>query len=469
LREQRPNLLWIMTDHLRHQALGCNGDPNARTPNLDRLAAQGTVCELAFSHYPVCTPFRAGLLTGQYNHINGVRVHGDLLPPDRRTIAHAFRRAGYRTSYVGKWHLASTNGLPSWQTHWCSGDDYWVHPYLRGGFEDWFAFDLSNNYYNTYYSTGESVEPVRLEGYQTDSLTDLSLKYLSETAVQLRQPWFHVLSFESPHPGMGADGKSGYPAPPAFQAMFRPHDLVPRENVPDDVVDDARAKAAGYYAMVANIDHNVGRILNWLDDNGLAENTLVVFFADHGEMLGSHGLYDKIVPYEESIHIPLILRLPGSVPAGKRYEGLVSGIDIFPTCAGFCGVPVFPEVQGIDQSLSVCGSRGHPRSEVLIQWLGKSRYNWGDHPYRAIRTNHYTYCLSSEATNQSHGGHFRVLFDNAADPLQMDNLFGRCEASQLQRSLHVQLCHAIRESGEELPAFVREASDMLGLPPALCS
>lgn len=136
MSEQRPNLLWIMTDQLRHQALGCNGDPNARTPNLDRLAAQGTVCAAVFSYYPVCMPFRAGLVTGQYNHVHGIRVHGDLLPPDRRTIAHAFRQAGYRTSYVGEWHLASTNGLPSWQTRCCSGDDYWGHPCLRGGFEE---------------------------------------------------------------------------------------------------------------------------------------------------------------------------------------------------------------------------------------------------------------------------------------------------------------------------------------------
>lgn len=109
-----PNVLWIFADQLRHHALGCNGDDDARTPNIDRLAARGLVCETAVSQCPVCMPFRGGLVTGQYCNVHGVRVHGDLLTPDRRTVAHAFREAGYRTSYVGKLHLASTNS--NWTT-----------------------------------------------------------------------------------------------------------------------------------------------------------------------------------------------------------------------------------------------------------------------------------------------------------------------------------------------------------------
>ena len=154
MAKRRPNMLWIMADQLRHQALGCNGDPNARTPNLDRLAAEGTVCETAISQCPVCMPFRAGLVTGQYGHVNGLRVHGDLLAPDRRTIAHAYRDAGYRTSYVGKLHLASTN------SNWSLGEEYWIHPRLRAGFEDFFGFDISNHYYNTHYCTGEIAKGV---------------------------------------------------------------------------------------------------------------------------------------------------------------------------------------------------------------------------------------------------------------------------------------------------------------------
>ena len=459
MADNRPNLLWIMTDQLRYHALGCSGDANTQTPNIDRLAAEGVACDAAFSHYPVCMPFRAGLLTGQYNNVNGVRIHGDLLPPDRRTIAHAFRQAGYRTSWVGKWHLASVSSLSGWT----SGEDYWVHPFLRGGFEDFYGFDLSNHYYNTYYCTGDFVDPIKIDGYQTDGLADISLRYLSETAAALDQPWFHVLSFEAPHPGNGADGNWGFPAPPEFEDRFRPQDIILRDNVPQRTADDTRRTAAGYYAMIANIDHNVGRVLAWLQESGQAENTLVVFFSDHGEMLGSHGRPGKQVVFEESIHVPLILRLPGTIPGNTRHNELISGIDIFPTCAGLCQVSLLPEVQGVNHSLSLLGSDGHHRGDILIQWLGQSRYHWGNHPYRAIRTQRHTYCVSSAETNLEEGGVFRLLLDNIADPLQLHNLYGRWEAIDLQRELHGRLCRAIRESGEEPPDFIVNVAAELGL------
>ena len=450
----QPNVLWLFPDQLRYQALGCNGDPNARTPNIDRLAAEGVACDLAGSQCPVCMPFRGGLVTGQYGHVNGLRVHGDLLAPDRRTVAHAFREAGYLTSYVGKLHLASTN------SNWTTGDEFWVHPRLRAGFEHFFGFDLSNHYYNTHYCTGYDCRGIKIDGHQTDGLTDLTLKHLAETALPSGRPWFHVAAYEAPHPG-GGNGQNRYmpfPAPPEFEAMFDPQKLQLRGNVPDPDEEGVRRKAAGYYAMVAHLDYNVGRILDFLAARGQLDNTLVVFFADHGEMLGSHGRWHKEVPYDESIRIPLIFRLPGVVPAGARHGGAVSGIDIYPTCAGLCGVAPHPEVQGIDQSLALRGLEAPRRTEILVEWLGKTRYGWGDYPYRAIRTARHTYCVSAREVNERNGGHFRLLFDNERDELQRDNLFGRPEARELQRELHAQLCRAILESGEALPDFVAEVS-----------
>lgn len=455
MKSRQPNLLWIMADQLRQQAVSCYGNGEVETPRLDRLGREGVICDYGVSHYPVCMPFRAGLVTGQYSHVNGVRVHGDLLTPGRQTVAHAFRAAGYRTSYVGKWHLASANSARG-----CSwGDDYWVHPCLRGGFEDWFGFDLSNHYYNTHYSTGEFVDAIKIEGYQTDGLADLSLKYLSQTAAGLDQPWFHVLSFEAPHPGMPEQDGGFFPVPAEYAERFRAADMTLRDNVPADMAEKVRKDTAGYYAMIANLDYNIGRVLDWLDESGQAENTLVVFFSDHGEMLGSHGRDSKQVAYDESIRIPLIMRLPGGLSGGSRYDGVVSGVDIFPTCAGLCGVPTFANVQGMDQSAALRGQGKCQRNEVLIQWLGQSRYHWGDHPYRAIRTQRYTYCVSAEEVNEAQGGHFRLLFDNEQDPYQMNNLFGRAEAADLQRQLHGRLCEAIRESAEALPSFVQDMCD----------
>ncbi|HUT37466.1 MAG TPA: sulfatase [Planctomycetota bacterium] len=446
----RPNVLWIMADQLRPQALGCHGDPNARSPRLDRLAAQGAACERAFTPCSVCMPARAALVTGQYGHRNGLRVHGDFLPPDRRTIAHAFRQAGYRTSYVGKLHLASTN------SNWTTGEEFWVHPDLRAGFEDFFGFDLSNHYYNTHYCTGDTCRGLKIEGHQTDGLTDLTLRYLAEVAFPSGRPWFHVISYEAPHPG-GGNGSNRYmpfPAPPEFEALFDPQTLRLRPNVPEAKEEAVRARAAGYYAMIAHLDHNVGRILDLLDERRQSERTLVVFLSDHGEMLGSHGRFNKEVPYDEAIRIPLLVRLPDAVPAGSRYAGIVSLLDIYPTCAALCGVDPASDVQGVDHSAALAGRARPPRTEALIQWLGKTRYGWGDYPYRAVRTARYTYSVSAEDVDRRNGAHFRLLFDNQRDEHQLLNLFGKAESRGLQRGLHQRLCKAILESGEELPDFV---------------
>ena len=445
MKPKRMNLLWIMCDQLRGQALGCNGDPNASTPNIDRLASEGVNFTRAFSQYPVCSPFRGGLVTGQHAHINGMRVHGDMLTSDRRTIAHAFGDAGYRTSWVGKWHLASLQGPEGIY----EGADYWVHPALRGGFQDWFGFEFSNNFYRTRYSVGSQIwPPVELEGYQTDALTDLSLKYLSETAAGLDGPWFHCLSFESPHPGADAEGNVRNPAPPEFEARFRPEDIQLRENVPEGLREETRKHNAEYCAMVANVDYNVARVLDWLQDSGQADHTLVVFFADHGEMGGSHGRFDKLLPYEESIRIPLVMRLPGVTPRGAVLTEPISGIDLFPTCAGLCNVPVPAEVQGMDLSSLARGMDGPRQTEVLIQWLGAALHGFCDFQYRGIRSERYLYCVGTEPD-------LCLLFDNDADPWQMNDLFDDPSAAALRAEMHDRLCAAILRSGEDVPEFVR--------------
>ena len=431
----RPNLLWLFCDQLRYHALACNGDRNVAAPNLDRLAGGGVRCTHAVSHYPVCMPFRAGLVTGQYAHVHGLRVRGDLFPPRCRTIAHAFRHAGYRTSWVGKWHLAGER------------QGFWVDPQLRGGFEDWYGFNVSNNYYRSYYCHGEEAEPIPLEGYQTDALTDLSLRYLHEVARTSGQPWFHCLSVEAPHHGIGRDGRDGQPAPPEYEARFTPAAVELRGNVPAHLEPKARTKLAGYYAMIANLDHNVGRVLDWLEESGPAESTLVAFFSDHGELGGSHGHFGKYRPYDESIRIPLLLRLPGTLPAGLVHEEVVSGIDLFATCAGVCGVPLFAGQQGVDHSPVLRGDTGAVRDAALVQWLGPSRTAWDDgYPYRAIRTRRHTYCVGPDEP-------FRLLFDNEEDELQRNNLFGQRSAADLQAALHRRLCNAVTQSGEPLPEW----------------
>ncbi|MCA9839109.1 MAG: sulfatase [Trueperaceae bacterium] len=440
------NVLWIMADQLRYHALSSSGDPNISTPNIDRLAAEGLRCTAAFSQYPVCGPFRASLMTGLHATSSGTLRHGDFLDPGLRTVADSFKDAGYQTSYVGKWHLAPETGAHMVSPEGWIGQSFWVHPKFRGGFEDWFGFNVSNNYFETYIATGEKISPQRLEGYQTDALTDISLEYLAKKPEG--QPWFHVISYESPHPGFGGNPRSRlYPVPEPYESQFDPVDIILRDNVPEEHQQDAKVQMAGYYRLITNLDANVGRVLDWLDYSGQADKTLVVFFSDHGEMGGSQGLKNKQVPYEESLHIPLIWRLPGKVPGGIDYDNLICGLDIYPTSAGFCNIPIAEKIQGLDYSDVLAAARTTAlREDVLVQWESP-RFAFGDHPYRAIRTSTHTYAVGRDAN-------FCLLFDHEQDPWEKVNKFWESDSQELRKVLHHKLEKLIQHSGEEPPDYL---------------
>ncbi len=459
---RRPNVLWILCDQLRWHALSGNGEVNVATPNLDRLAGEGVSFDTTMTPCPVCTPARAGIVTGQYPHTCRVPYLGDLLLPSHPTAARAFAAAGYRTSYVGKWHLASAQN-PFGHNE---GAEYWVHPLLRGGFEDWFGFELSNHFWQTRYCTGESMWPPKLlAGYQTDGLTDLSLAYLADRSREPDRPWFHVLSVEAPHHGRDDQGVASvrvgerkhtrHPAPAEYEARFRPESIRLRGNVPESHHDVARSQQAQYCAQVANLDDNVGRVLASLDEAGLAENTLVCFFSDHGELGGSHGRFQKCAPYDESARVPLLARLPAVLAEGRRITAPASLVDIFPTCAAICGVPVPAAVQGLDLSPAArADATGPPaaREAALMQWFGNPRYHPRGEPgpqWRGIRTERYTYAV--------HEARGPMLFDNHADPLQMDDLHADPAAADLRRHLHALLRAELSRAGEPIPPFVPAA------------
>ena len=437
-----------MADQLRYHALSSSGDENIATPNIDRLVAEGACCTAAFSQYPVCTPFRGGLMTGLHGTTSGTARHGDYLNPALKTVAHAFKNADYRTSYVGKWHLAPEMGLHLILPEQWIGQDFWVHPGFRGGFEDWFGFNVSNNYYQTYITTGEKIEPEKLDGYQTDALTDISLQYLAARPAD--EAWFHVVSYESPHPGAGGNPRSrSYPVPEAYESRFEPEDIRLRPNVPAEQQEDAREQLAGYYRLIANLDDNVGRLLDYLDASGQTENTLVVFFSDHGEMGGSQGLRNKQVPFEESLHIPLVWRLPGVIPAGSTYTHPVCGLDIYPTSAGFCGITPAAACQGLDYSGVLTQNRDEAlRDAVLVQWED-TRFSFGNHPYRALRSNRYTYCVSQEDA-------LCCLFDHQDDPFELKNRFEEPESHSLRQDLHARLQQLVLDAGETVPDYVHK-------------
>ncbi len=381
----RPNVIWLFGDQHRAQALSCHGDPNARTPNVDNLATNGVTFTNAVAGFPLCCPFRGSLLSGRYPH-HCVPGHEYPLPDGQKTIAHTFQENGYRTAYFGKWHLSG------WHERDGRAAFYVTDPNKRGGFETWAGYDNNNSQYDSWIhgGTGKDAFHYRLPGYETDELSNLFINYLKDRGGEQNRPgakpFFAALSVQPPH--------DPYVAPPEYMARYNPAKLEMRANVPGvrGLQETARRELAGYYAMIENWDANVGRIRKALADSGLARNTHILFFSDHGDMHGSQGLYRKTNPFEESIRIPFIMG--GEI---DRYQGRAVGqmpvvlnhVDIAPTTLGLCGIKRPSFMEGADLShhrIPKEAAQAEPDSAYLQNVIPTGHPNSINRPYRGVVT-----------------------------------------------------------------------------------
>ena len=338
----KKNVIWILSDQHAGQMLSCNGDPNVHTPNLDNLAVYGVNFRNAVGGYPLCCPFRGSMLTGLYPH-KCVPGHEYPLPEGQRTVADVFNDNGYHTAYFGKWHL---DGFME-----KAGNRAALHivpPHRRGGFQHWLGYENNNSQWDCWVhgQHGGGEAHFRLPGYETDALTDLFIDHLKETSAESK-PFFGVLSVQPPH--------NPYAAPAEFMKRHSPASVALRPNVPDipAVQERARLGLAGACAMIENLDWNIGRIVDFLMKSGLYFDTHILFFADHGDMHGSHGHFMKTNPYEESIKVPFLIG--GEQPTYQgRLRGLsklpINHVDIAPTTLGLCGIDAPPEMEGTDYS-----------------------------------------------------------------------------------------------------------------------
>ena len=433
--DARPNILWIFADQMRGQAMGCAGDPNARTPNLDRLAARGVRFTNACSSYPLCVPFRFTLLTGEYAHSRWIPALDWRMSPAERTIAHEFNDAGYHTCYIGKWHLDGST---------TQGDGRAINrmpvaPGRRGGFAEWHGFNLRNGFFDTCVFHGDDPTPVPLGTYQTDGLFDIALDCLKERAQSAERPFFLSLSVEAPHPP--------HEAPEEYLERVRRRGVRLRPNVswepPNDGLDyppgcrwtERRAEASqiGYYAQIENLDDNMGRLLAYLEESGLARNTYVFFFSDHGEFLGSHGMVSKQDPREESINIPFLVHGPG-LPSGRLLDEVICTEDIYPTTLALAGLEPPSPKPGLDLAPYLRGKiECLDRDGVYLEMVEEHRPGMVFYraPYRGIRTRTHLYAVL--------GGAPWLLFDLQADPYQQSNLVRLPEHAALRRRLHARL------------------------------
>lgn len=363
-KKQKMNILWIVADDMGCGDLGCYGATDISTPHLDHLAAEGILFERAYVS-PVCSPTRTSLLTGRYPQDFRMEqaLTGDdhgTLTPDPVTAAECFQADGYRTALIGKWHL---------------GKEPSAHPQNQG-FESFYGLlgGVINYYKHTYLSPGETDENkakvdyfdgkalVSNDVYSTDDLTDKALSYLKKREED-QSPFFLQLAYNAPHYARGVKKNQNLPAREILQA--------PEEYIEKFAKNpQAPSLREMYCAVVSNMDDNIGRILDMLDQTGLRENTLVLFMSDNGATLahgGSNGTLrgQKHTVWEGGIRAPLILRMPAPLPAAGNK--MVSGIrfrspyfvrDIFPTCVELAGIPSFPKENGV--------SYGHSRAS---EWL----------------------------------------------------------------------------------------------------
>lgn len=305
----RPNILWILTTQWRAQATGYAGDPHARTPHLDALAAQSVNFAQAVTPHPFGPFARAALLTGVPSPENGVRDYFDPLPTAARTIAHALHERGYATAFFGKWHLARRD--PRAPLVGEAHAKTIVPSESRGGFAFWEGFESGFQINDPWLHGTRLPQPQKFSGYQSDVICDRAAAWLRETErsaskIENRPPWFCVVSLEPPHPP--------YDAPAAGIRPPDPREIGLAPNVPrgGDVETKARRELAGYCAHIEATDRAIGRMVASVGDGAI-----VVFTSVHGDMHGAHGLFRKGWPHEESIRVPLLVRRPGREGAGR--------------------------------------------------------------------------------------------------------------------------------------------------------
>ncbi len=336
---RRPNILLIYTDDQRFDSLSITGNPWIETPNLDRIASEGVLFQRAYVTTSRCCPARVSMLTGKVAHVHGVwNNHPDrdfLL--DHRTVADVLQAAGYRTAWIGKWHLPNEGGGP-----------------VRG-FDHWVSYEGPGSHFGQ--PLNVNGETRATEGFQADRLTDLALEFLASER-DVEQPFFLTLAFKNPHvpltpaarhAGLLAERKIPLPAsaadpPERLPLFYRRLARESRHSIDDPQTFDREARA--YWELVLSIDDNVGRVLEALEASGELQHTLVVATTDNGQLMGEHGLQQKGLSYEPSIRVPLAMRLPGEIPAGTVTDRLALNVDLMPTLLELAGVSVPEDLQG---------------------------------------------------------------------------------------------------------------------------
>ena len=433
-----PNIILIICDDLTRQAMGCYGETLLPTPQMDRLAKEGARFERCFVSNSVCSPSRAVILTGKYSHLNGVRHNREDFDGSQQTFPKLLQAAGYETAIIGKWHLHTD---PT-------------------GFDFWQVLPGQGVYWNPEFLTPKGK--IKRDGYVTTVIADDAISWMRDRRNPAK-PFFLEIGNKAPHSGWEPDKKYEslfadvtIPEPPSLHedlaARSRQVQSVLTKIGPDmwkdekpfsrrygaipEGLNEQEARSwvyqryiKDYLRCVASVDENLGRLLDYLDASGLADNTLVLFTSDQGFFLGEHGFYDKRLMYEEPLSTPLLMRYSGKIPAGQVVNDFAMNLDFAETILNFAGVPVPDDMQGV--SLRPLVDPSCPKPAVWRDAIYYRYYDpaFGQSAQEGVRTQRYK--LIHFLNRKGHPAEWE-FYDLQNDPHEMNNAYSKASPELIQ-------------------------------------
>ncbi len=440
------NVLFVLTDDHRYDAMGfMKPQPFIETPNLDRLAREGAHFQNAFVTTALCSPSRASVLTGMYAHRHKIVDNNTAIPPGTEFFPRRLQQAGYKTAFIGKWHMGNSGDEP------------------QPGFDHWVSFKGQGSYRPVPDGLNVNGKKVPQKGYITDELTDYAIEWLRSLPAQ--QPWFMYVSHKAVHsdfvpaPRHAGRYKNATFVPPKTMAAtgemakHRPMWVQNQRNSWHgvDFPYHSDLDIGEYYKQYAEtllgVDDSVGRLLEELERRGQLDSTLVVYMGDNGFAFGEHGLIDKRTAYEESMRVPLLARCPELFGGGRVVTPMVAGLDIMPTVLDACGAGIPDGLDGRSWLPVVRGNAEGWRTELLYEYYWER--NFPQTPtVHALRTDRYKF-------TRCHGlWDIDELYDLAEDPLESNNLIFSQAHQQTVRTMRARLFQLLEQtSGMSMPLY----------------
>lgn len=435
----KKNLLFIFSDQHRSMDIGCYGNEQVKTTNLDKLSLSGMKFSNCISNTPVCVPSRGNLLTGLMPMKHRAATNDLPIDTNVRSVANVLGEAGYHTGYIGKWHLA---GVPREKS---------IPEKGRLGFKEWKVNNCCHDYMNSYYYDENNVYH-KIEEYEPVKQTDLAIDFMERNC---NRPWGLYLSLGPPHDPYDQ-------VPQKYKDIYKDVKINLRDNVPylkgSTIDQDSIIKIyKDYYAQITAIDDQIGRLIATLELTKQLDNTIIVYTSDHGDMLGSHSLMNKQVAYNESVNVPLIVFSENQVAYGNNDE-LIGLVDLPVSLMGLMNLEFSNETDGRDLSnLFTCENAKGLDACYMAEYFAAHQLQWsGGVEWRAIKTSRHTYIKTVDGSVE--------LYDNQEDAFQMDNLVRKPEYKCLKDQLNDKLEYYIAKHDKMLPR--EELAEYYGLKDA---